>query len=272
MKVALVCCGRLENRYAEEFIEHYNQLGVDHIFIIDNNYDGEEHFEDVLQSYIDEGLITILDYRNKERIQIIAFKEIYDQYENEYDYMMFFDFDEFLILKNYNSIKDYLKNNKDFDVICINWRIYTDNDLLYYDNRKCIERFNVPTDESYNLNFFVKSIIKTGLKNINWTYTHIPHTNYNINELRYCDNKFDEIIFDSIFHMESYYDESEAYIKHFMTKTVEEFISKLKRGGGTTFKETINKFRIDEFFNINKRTKEKENILNNYLESLWQDL
>ena len=64
MKVALVCCGRLENRYAVEFIEYYKQLGFDHIFIADNNRDGEEHFEDVLQSYIDNDFVTIENYRN----------------------------------------------------------------------------------------------------------------------------------------------------------------------------------------------------------------
>ena len=37
MKVALICCGRLENRYAIDFVEYYKQLGIDHIYIADNN-------------------------------------------------------------------------------------------------------------------------------------------------------------------------------------------------------------------------------------------
>ena len=36
-KVAVCAIGRLENRYAVEWVEHYNALGVDKIFIYDNN-------------------------------------------------------------------------------------------------------------------------------------------------------------------------------------------------------------------------------------------
>ena len=77
MKVALICCGRLENRYAVEWVEYYKQLGIDHIYIADNNYDGEEHFEDVLQQYLDEQFITILNYRNVVKVQTVAYSEIY---------------------------------------------------------------------------------------------------------------------------------------------------------------------------------------------------
>ena len=78
MKVALVCCGRLENRYAVEFVEHYKKLGFDHIYICDNNHDGEEHFEDVLQPYIDEDFVTIINYRNVICIQWFVYKHVYD--------------------------------------------------------------------------------------------------------------------------------------------------------------------------------------------------
>ena len=49
MNICLVVEGRLENRYAIEFVEYYKNLGFSHIFICDNNHDGEEYFEDVLQ-------------------------------------------------------------------------------------------------------------------------------------------------------------------------------------------------------------------------------
>ena len=46
MKVCVCCIGRRENRYINEFIEHYLTIGVDKIFIYDNNHGEEEHFED----------------------------------------------------------------------------------------------------------------------------------------------------------------------------------------------------------------------------------
>ena len=49
MKKALITIGRMENRYAREFIEYHLNLGFDHIYVLDNNRQHEEHFEDVLQ-------------------------------------------------------------------------------------------------------------------------------------------------------------------------------------------------------------------------------
>ena len=66
MKVALCCIGRLENQYAVEFVEWYKKIGFDKIFIYDNNHDGEEYFENVLQSYIDEGFVEITEYRGRQ--------------------------------------------------------------------------------------------------------------------------------------------------------------------------------------------------------------
>ena len=41
-KIALVAIGRRENLYAVEFVEHYQKLGFDNIYILDNNH--EEDF------------------------------------------------------------------------------------------------------------------------------------------------------------------------------------------------------------------------------------
>ena len=48
MKIALCCIGRLENRYIREYVGFYLGIGVDKVFLYDNNYDGEEYFEDVI--------------------------------------------------------------------------------------------------------------------------------------------------------------------------------------------------------------------------------
>jgi predicted ThiF/HesA family dinucleotide-utilizing enzyme len=64
MTTALVGIGRLENRYAREWVEHHLRTGFDTIIIADNNHRGEDRFEDVLQTHIDDGTVIILDYRD----------------------------------------------------------------------------------------------------------------------------------------------------------------------------------------------------------------
>ena len=151
MKVALVCCGRLENMYALEWVEYYKQLGIDNIFICDNNFDSDkdtEHFEDVLQSYINDGFVIIKNYRNFPGVQMPCYHNTYYEISKDYDWIMFLDFDEFLILKKDKNIKDYLSRGcfKDANQILINWQTYTDNDLIYDDGRPCLERFTATMD------------------------------------------------------------------------------------------------------------------------------
>ena len=89
----------------------------------------------------------------------------FEKYKNECNWFLFFDFDEYLYMHFQPNVSLTLQEflpNKMFDkceAILFNWLIYTDNDLIYYDNRTLLERFPVP---NYNVldNIVVKSIIR----------------------------------------------------------------------------------------------------------------
>jgi hypothetical protein len=265
MKVALCCIGRLENRYAVEYVEYYKLLGFDKIFIYDNNHDGEEHFEDVLQPYIDDDFVTVINFRNKEAAQLSAYNDCYSKYGNEYDWIAFFDFDEFLTLVNDKNIKDYLSHFNDFQGVKINWMIYTDNNLVTDDGRGVLERFTEPMDYDkivtyeFPENNHVKSIIKGGITNLTWNAT--PHAVLNIIYCNSVGNNADNSPFEP-------YTFETAYIKHFSTKTIDEFINgKYKKGLADRTNENYKKNidRIGYFFKINKSTKEKKEYINDVL-------
>ena len=58
--------------------------------------------------------------------------------------MSFFDFDEFLDVSPYaNNIQEFLSNKRyeNCTTLKINFYFYSDNELLYYDNRTLKERF-----------------------------------------------------------------------------------------------------------------------------------
>ena len=275
MKVTLVCCGRLENRYAIEFVEYYKNLGFSHIFICDNNHDGEEYFEDVLQQYIDEGFVTIENYRNKEGIQVQIYLEMYNKISENYDYdwIAFFDFDEFLTLVEDNNIKEYLNRDcfKNYNQILINWKTYGDNNLIEDDGRPCLERFTIPLNidsishfvgynnlENVPVNMLCKCIIRTKLNISNWTV----HYFLDLENQFTCNNCGEHI--KANWYIDINY--NLAYIKHFITKTIDEWINnKCKRGTGARDFYSFNKlYTIDTFFNYNKKTIEKVNYLKNH--------
>ena len=258
MKISLCCIGRLENQYAVEFVEHYFALGFDKIFIYDNNHDNEEHFEDVLNKYL--GNVNIINYRNIEAAQLKAYENCYNNYGCDFDYMAFFDFDEFLYLPKDKNIKTYLSRNiENYDVIKINWMNMSDNDLVFNDKRLLNERFTKPCEKSTKINYnfpencHAKSIVKCGIKNFIWNGN--PHTP-GITKLKYCDSNF--IKSDSTFHTDKINHET-AYLKHFSTKTIDEFINnKLKRGtADRTYKTFLNTYGFKNFFILNKITEDK---------------
>ena len=53
MKVCLYSPAKKENHYIREFVEHYKQYNADVIFLYDNNDIGGEHFEIVINNYIE---------------------------------------------------------------------------------------------------------------------------------------------------------------------------------------------------------------------------
>lgn len=260
MKVALCCIGRLENRYIKEYVEYYLGIGVDKIFIYDNNRDGEEHFEDVIGDYVESGFVEIIDYRDKTVCQLEAYQDCYDKHNKEYDWMCFFDIDEFLAFQKVNTIKEWLSLPiyDEYQMIHVNFLTYDDNNLVRYEDKPVIERFTKPViplnfTKRNNIieNNHIKSVIRGGL-DVKWIDT--PHTPSN--DIRCCNSSGKKCNSSCPFVPYNY---TNAFIKHFPTKTIEEYRDiKVKRGYPDNNKDFFKKNDwVYEFFLYNKKTTEK---------------
>ena len=170
MKTLLCTIGRWENQYIREFVEHYKSLGFTNIVLFDNNYDGEEHFEEVIGDYIDSGYVILKNYRNKKECQCEAYNSCYAEYSQDYDWIAFFDCDEFLTLTKVKTIDEYLSSSSfdNYDMIHINWKCYGDAGLVKNDGRPMLERFSVPIPDNKKISSYfpendhIKSIIRGG--------------------------------------------------------------------------------------------------------------
>ena len=261
----LVAVGKKENRYIREFIQHYKSIGFEKIYLGDDNDLKTEKLIDVLKDYINEGFIEIIDIRGK-NISQEDFYEFTFKYANlKCNWLLFCDIDEYLVFKNNSmTIKSYLSKGEfnKCDVVKIHWLMYYDNDLVYYDNRTLNERFTKPNYISFNNNFH-KSILKGKMYNQKlWDYRTGPHQP-NESLVNMCDavGNLDNNR-HGILALPNY---KYCYIKHFRTKTAEEFAYKILRGTDLGEKFDINQ-KINYFFAYNKLTKEKleifERILN----------
>ena len=97
-QVCICISGKKENRYIREYVEHYKALGVDKIFLYDNNDIDDEKFEDVLSDYVKNNFVQILNYRGKLAPQLKIYENCYNTNKFKYDWIIYFDIDEFLHL------------------------------------------------------------------------------------------------------------------------------------------------------------------------------
>jgi len=257
--VGICTIGRNENLYAKEFVEYYIKLGIKKIIIYDNNDINGENFSDILKEYLINKKVEIIDIHGFESAQFPSYNDCYKRYGSQFDFLLFLDFDEFVIIEDNMDINKYLYNKqfKKCETIYLNWIMYGDNNLLNYDNRTMIERFSKPISK-WNRG---KSIVRTNIPNLIISSTHI----IGINTEYFCDSNGKRIFPTSFYDFEASND-SKAYIKHFFTKTAEEFCNKIKKGDGHFHKShplniNVVNSRIEMFFNFNSMTNEKLRIL-----------
>lgn len=262
--IALVAIGRRENQYAPEWVSHYRTIGFDHIYIYDNNHDGEDCFETVLGDFIAENFVTIIDWRNRKgpSTQRDAYNDCYARFGQNHAWLAFFDFDEFLCFAGpvcCDGIATFLKDKAAFDCVLVNWMNMTDSGLVHDDHRPLMQRFTVPMPldrtgiaGDFPENNHVKCIVRGGLPAVKFLRNpHVPTTP----TLRCCNANGQPVAQKPCIP----YTHDVAYLKHFTTKTIEEWLSnKMQKGTpDRTYEEAMMTYK-DYFFKINDRTPEKE--------------
>ena len=131
---------RKENLYIRDLISYYLSIGFEKFIFGDNNFPNIEKISDVTQDYINNGIIDIIEVFGSSMSQGEFFSIIYKKYKRNCAWISFFDIDEYLRMHSDNntiiSVRKFLSNpifNK-CESISINWLMYSDNNLLYYDN------------------------------------------------------------------------------------------------------------------------------------------
>lgn len=255
-KIALCIICKTENLYVREYIHHYKYLGYNHIFIYDNNDIEGERFEDAIKKEIDEKFVSIINYRGKKTPMMRAYIDCYKKNNKYYNWLSFFDIDEFLELKPKNiKIQEFL-DNKRYSYcqnIKFNWLLYSDNDKIHYENKPIQKRF---TSALYNsgLNRNIKSTVRGNLTTNYWIGAKNPHSgnnNYNC-----CSSSGKQISKRSFYNKP--YDYKYGYLKHYRTKTIEEYINKMKKGKPDS--KIDYSYMVKIFFVTNRKTKQKLDI------------
>ena len=218
IKICLCAIVKNENLYLREFVEYYKKLGYNKIILYDNNEKNGENLEEVINDYILKGFVQIFDIRGmKKKPQFKAYKDCYQMNSKYYDWLSFFDIDEFLeIDKKYKTIQDFLSDKifKSCKSIKINWLIYNNNNSLYYQKKNIQERVKYP---EYNNpgNIHIKSTVRGNLTINYWKRMGNPHSS----SLNYssCSSSGKNIRFDSFLNNPPDY--TNAKLRHYYYKS-----------------------------------------------------
>ena len=262
-RVALCAIARQENRYVCEWLDYYQSIGVAKVFLYDNYHGDEERLADVVQPYVESGFVELIDVGNRYRMQCRAYEECYAKHSREYGWIMFFDIDEFLRFDGTN-IEEFMKRYKTGDALMVNWRTMTDTGLVHYDPRPVQERFTgiMPNDVCIKYpwpeNLHIKCMVRGGLGAIK--FGNNPHNPGS--PTLHCIDAHGEPTPQKAFSKKIIHDT--IWLDHYWTKTAEEWVNvKLSRGyhGDTHYTNMIKSQSDRNFFGVNERTPEKEQIL-----------
>lgn len=291
LKVALCAIAKNENLYIREWVEWYKKLGVSKIFLYDNNELDGERFEEVINDYIENNFVEIIDRRgivktvstdkDGQTLQGLSFQNCFYTHYEEFDWMCFFDIDEYLeIYDIYDNIYDFLNDFKEYDGIRVQWKMYGDNNQLYFSNDKLYKRFKVESNASYDKH--VKQILNCN-KIFDEDLYFCAHGVFNkkFNFVNLLKEPVKNVYMDS-----KAYSDLPVYLNHFYSKSTEEFFKrKYNKPSAVTGINNKRNFNIDflknQYFEYNEITEEKEkyieifinsnNSVNVYMASLFKD-
>ena len=122
MKTALVCIAKNEDHYIDEWLGYHLKLGFDKIFVYQNDwrYAGDR------SRYGDR--VEWIEF-DGEAMQMRAYNDFIDNRRADYDFAAFWDVDEFLCLKGFGSLPEFLSRYWDRCGVAVNWRVFGDNGL-----------------------------------------------------------------------------------------------------------------------------------------------
>lgn len=140
-------CGMFKNegRFLKEWVEYYKMIGVDHLYMYNNN--SEDNYLEILQPYIDDEFVTLVDW-TKNHAQIEGYKNCFDRFRNETQWLAFIDLDEFLIPRYANDINEWIKDYERYPSILVYWKMFGTGGKMSFDpNQLVIEQFTVCNQE-----------------------------------------------------------------------------------------------------------------------------
>lgn len=219
-----ICCtnARDEDNILEWVCHHLN-LGFNHIYIYDHL--SILPIKNVLKN-IPENLVTVCEIDTINGKSSLVKKCHEYAIQNNYDWLIYLDADEFIVLKQDECIDIFLEKYNDYEQVLLNWYIFGSNYIDNFKGGTIIENY---TRSSSNLQNRYKSFIciKNILQNNNKVYGYNVH----IRTLRDMSKTVTSTIKDSkllmnIQEIKENINDVPAYIAHYILQAYDVYLKR----------------------------------------------
>lgn len=239
-EIAIQCIARQEEKYFKEWIEHHLSIGIEHIFIYDNN-DGAG-LEDFLKNVLSEedfGKIEVIPWREPMALQqFSALEDCVEKHKHDVKWLLSIDLDEFLILEK--PMKEFLQEFSYASQVYFSWESIGADGQLYFEDK--------PLSERFKKRFECKD---TGQGKIMFRPDRLKR--WGIHGAKLTKGKTVNVLHEEIDPPDSMSRNFKtAWIKHYFTKSLQEWLEKMERGCA----DNLYCRRYDMFFEINPDLKE----------------
>lgn len=159
MKLAVCLIVKNEERDILEWIAYYNLLGFDCQIIFDNK--SSDKTPELIKNVSDKIDIRYNYFpHEKHNCQNAAYEEAIRQYGSEFDWIAFFDSDEFFSIGDGTPLKMWFENFQDASAIGVNWAIYGSSGCTDFPSGLVTESFIRRAPQDFGDNKHVKSIVR----------------------------------------------------------------------------------------------------------------
>lgn len=226
--VSICAIFKNESKYIKEWIEFHKIVGIEHFYMY-NNF-SEDDYKSVLNSYINEGIVTLIEWPKKQG-QIEAYHDCIKRFSLETKWLGFIDLDEFIVPNKTETVYDFLKQfDKKRPSVLIYWKMFCSSGLIKRnENKLLIENFNIcwPKYDTVGKCFYNTSYIFPFDCKYNKILHHI-HWGSIYKIILPPVNMFDEIVLYDIHKAKSI--EPPIQINHYFTKSLKEYYEKKSKG------------------------------------------
>ena len=135
--IAILTCFKNESHILKEWIEHYKNRGIEHIYMI-NDFSTDNYLE-IIQPYLDAGFITLFNsdvINNSIERQVLLYTKYFYNIVKEEKHKWFFilDLDEFLYSPNEINLNKIIEKYDNYSQLHIGWHNFGSNSHIEQPN------------------------------------------------------------------------------------------------------------------------------------------